>query len=121
MRSSALVFVAVAVLLVLPGCREGGREAAISQPRSDLSGVWIGPATTLEPPAPMTPRAQALFDAARPLFGPRSVPVANSNDPLVTCDPLAILRSIFLRAPLSGMELVQTPQWVLQLFRYQRA
>jgi hypothetical protein len=68
----------------------------------------------------MTPRGQALFDASRPLFGPRSVPVANSNDPLVTCDPLGILRGLFLRAPLSGMEIVQTPNRVLQLLQYQR-
>jgi hypothetical protein len=68
----------------------------------------------------MTPQGQALFDAAKPLYGPRSVPVANSNDPLVTCDPQGILRSILLRAPLSGMELVQTPNRVLQLIQYQR-
>jgi hypothetical protein len=69
----------------------------------------------------MTPRGQALFDAARPIYGARSVPVANSNDPIITCDPIGFPRIILIRAPLSAMEIVQTPDRVLQFFRYQRA
>jgi hypothetical protein len=68
----------------------------------------------------MTPTGQALFDAAKPLYGPRSVPVADSNDPVTTCDPQGFPRIILLRSPLSAMELVQTPDRVFQLFQYQR-
>jgi len=67
----------------------------------------------------MTPRGQALFDAAKPIYGARSVPVANSNDPIITCDPIGFPRILLLRAPLSEMELVQTPQRFFQFFRYQ--
>ena len=80
----------------------------------------MGPATTLLPPAPMTDRGQALFDATKPLYGPRSVPVAASNDPVNTCDPQGFPRILFLRSPLSGMELIQTSNRVLQVFYYQR-
>jgi hypothetical protein len=66
----------------------------------------------------MTVRGQALFDAAKPMYGPRAVPVAESNDPLVSCDPLGFPRSLFHER--RGMELVQTPNKILQLLQYQR-
>ena len=68
----------------------------------------------------MTPQGQALFDAARPIYGPRSVPVANSNDPIVGCDPIGFPRILLIRAPLNEMEIVQTPNRIFQFFRYQR-
>jgi hypothetical protein len=80
----------------------------------------MGPDKTLEPPAPMTPRGQELFDAAKPLYGPRSVPVGDSNDPVNTCDPQGFPRILFLRAPLSAMEFVQMPDRVFQFFQHQR-
>jgi hypothetical protein len=91
-----------------------------SVPPRDISGVWLGPgpAPELEPTAPMTPAGQALFDAAKPMYGPRAAPVAESNDPLVTCDPLGFPRSVLHE--LRGIEFVQTPNKVLQLLQYQR-
>jgi hypothetical protein len=115
MRSYLFRLAVLAFATVPLGC-----QAPTSPSRPDLSGVWLGPATTLEPSAPMTARGQALFDAAKPLYGPRSVPVADSNDPVITCDPQGFPRIILLRAPLSGMELVQTGDRVFQLFQYQR-
>jgi hypothetical protein len=120
--SSYLFRLAVlAVSAVLLGCQAsqtGTSTTSTSHP--ELSGVWIGPATTLEPPAPMTARGQELFEAAKPLYGPRSVPVGDSNDPVNTCDPQGFPRILFLRSPLSGMEFVQTPDRVFQFFQYQR-
>lgn len=113
MRSFLVRLAVLAVAAALLGCQDRA-----SHP--DLSGVWLGPATTAEPPAPMTATGQALFDAAKPLYGPRSVPVADSNDPVATCDPQGFPRIILLRAPLSAMELVQTPNRVFQLFQYSR-
>ena len=115
MRSSLFRLAVFALSTALLGCQ----APTTSQPRPELSGVWLGPATTLEPPAPMTDRGQAFFEAARPLYGPRSVPVADSNDPVITCDPQGFPRILFLRAPLSAMELVQTTDRVFQLFQYQ--
>jgi hypothetical protein len=115
MRSHLFLFATV-LLVLLTGCRNAER---ISEPHPDLNGVWIGPATNLEPPAPLTAKGQALFDASKPLYGPRSVPVADSNDPVNTCDPQGFPRILFLRSPLSGMEIIQTPNRVLQVFKYQ--
>src|SRR4030095_4719078 len=119
---SYLFSLAILALAAAPvGCqdRQPGTPAT-SGSHPDLSGVWLGPATTLEPSAPMTPTGQALFDAAKPLYGPRSVPVADSNQPVTTCAPQGFPRIILLRSPLSAMELVQTPDRVFQLFQYQR-
>jgi hypothetical protein len=93
---------------------------AAPPPKRDISGVWLGPgpAPALEPVAPMTPRGQALFDAARPMYGDRAVPVAESDDPLVTCDPLGFPRSVLHE--LRGMEFVHTPTKTLHLLQYQR-
>jgi len=113
----SVAMIAMAATLIACQPRATGTAKTSDSP-AELSGVWVGPATTLEPAAPMTPTGQALFDAGKPLFGPRSVPVAESNDPVTTCDPQGFPRIIFLRAPLSTMEFVQTPQRVFQLFQY---
>jgi hypothetical protein len=113
-----LVVLAFSVVIVAAGQR--APDATPAAPRRDVSGVWLGVAVPhLEATAPMTQRGQALFDAAKPMYGPRAVPVANSNDPLVTCDPLGFPRAILHE--LRGMEFVQTPTRVVQLLQYQRA
>ena len=114
MRSYLLRIAGFLSCALLYGCQT---QTAHSRP--ELSGVWIGPETTLEPPAAMTATGQAVFDAAKPLYGPRSVPVGNSNDPVITCDPQGFPRIILLRSPLSGMEFVQTSERVFQFFKYQ--
>src|SRR5262245_34662672 len=63
-------------------------------PKRDITGVWIGPVIPRKLPAPpMTPWAQKFFDEAKPLSGPRALPIAKTNDPLVTCDPLGFPRA----------------------------
>jgi hypothetical protein len=76
-------------------------------PKRDLSGAWVGPATTNKPdPAPpMTPAGQALFKerrgygAATQLArgGPEKEP-GESNDPFITCDPLGFPRNLLAHA-----------------------
>jgi hypothetical protein len=121
MRSYMLGLAAVALsaAIVAAGQQRAGDPRPAGPPRRDVSGVWLGVAApALEPVAPMTERGQALFDAAKPMYGPRAVPVAESDDPLVTCDPLGFPRSILHE--LRGMELVQSPDRVVQLLQYQR-
>jgi len=121
MRSCLFTLALLALSAALLGCRGGPPgTSTTAQSLPDLSGVWLGPEKTLEPPAPMTERGQALFDAARPLYGPRSVPVGDSNDPVTTCDPQGFPRIILLRSPLSAMEFAPTPGKVFQFFQYQR-
>ena len=106
---------AVLFLALPPGCQYASTS---SDAHPDLSGVWIGPATNLETPAPMTAQGQAIFESSKPLYGPRSVPAADSNDPTNTCDPQGFPRILFLRSPLSGMEFIQTATRLLQVFKY---
>jgi hypothetical protein len=120
MRSYLFSFVAVILSAFLFGCQGQQRNSTALPSHQDLTGVWIGPDKTLEPAASMTPAGQAFFDAAKPLYGPRSVPVGDSNDPVNTCDPQGFPRILFLRTPLSGMEFVQTTDRVFQFFQYQR-
>lgn len=120
MRSYLFKFAAMILSAALPGCQAHSPETQPASQLPELSGVWIGPAVTAQPAAPMTPRGQALFEAAKPIYGARSVPVANSNDPIIACDPIGFPRILLLRAPLSAMEIVQTPNRVFQFFRYQR-
>src|SRR5215471_5640174 len=120
MRSFLFGSAALILAVALLGCARQPGTSATSPSHDDLTGVWIGPDKTLEPAAPMTPTGQAFFDAAKPLYGPRSVPVADSNDPVNTCDPQGFPRILFLRTPLSVMEFVQTPNRVFQFFQYQR-
>ena len=120
MRFHVFRLAAIALSVSLAGCQSQPQTSTTALSNQDLSGVWIGPDKTLEPPAPMTTTGQAFFDAAKPLYGPRSVPVGDSNDPVNTCDPQGFPRILFLRTPLSGMEFVQTQDRVFQFFQYQR-
>jgi hypothetical protein len=63
----------------------------------DFSGVWMtvrvgggGIRNRANTPWPMTPWAQARYDAAKPGLGPRGRPLG--NDPIMTCDPVGYPR-----------------------------
>src|SRR6516225_11349536 len=77
----------------------------------DLAGTWARSNRVLtmsnETP-PMTAWGKAKFDAAKPVYGPRAVPGGYGNDPMSTCDPLGMPRSLFLEVSIYPMELVQT-------------
>jgi hypothetical protein len=106
---------AVLSVFIFAACQQGGSGAA----RRDLSGAWLGvPVPPLAVPPPMTARGQALFDAAKPMYGSRSVPVVQSDDPLVTCDPLGMPRSVLHET--RGVEFMQAPDKVVLLQQYQR-
>jgi hypothetical protein len=63
----------------------------------DFSGVWMtvrvgggGIRNRVNTPWPMTPWAEARYDAAKPGLGPRGRPLG--NDPIMTCDPVGYPR-----------------------------
>ena len=69
-------------------------------PTRDLSGVWVGPQDReLDPPPPMTPAGEALFELRKP-YGPvsRNPELGASNDPFITCDPLGFPRNLLAHA-----------------------
>jgi hypothetical protein len=91
----------------------------------NLNGVWTNdppPDTRAyqnsafgpEPPA-MTPWAQERYDKAKPTFGPKGVPVADTNDPVYQCFPPGTPRIYFHPFP---MEIIETPGRVLMVFEY---
>jgi hypothetical protein len=96
------------------------KKPATPAPKRDISGVWLGTGAVpkKEPVPPMTPWGQKFFDAAKPLQGPRALPIAKTNDPLVTCDPLGFPRSILYETRSVAFEHV--PRRTLELFQYQR-
>ena len=90
-------------------------------PKRDLSGLWHYEGTGASEPIapdnlipPMTPWAQARFDAERPGFGPRRAP--GGNDPILQCDPMGFPRVMFLNTP---FEFVQVAGRVIQFFEHE--
>ncbi len=120
MRAYMLGLVAITLSAgVFAAGQEPGGGSAPPPPPRDIFGVWLGgPAPVLEPTAPMTARGEALYAAAKPIWGARAVSVVESDDPLVTCDPLGFPRSVLHET--RGIEFVQAPDKVVQLLQYQR-
>jgi hypothetical protein len=94
----------------------------------DLTGVWTSDASRLpervrgawvwafDPELPpMTPWALERFAKAKPTFGPKNYPVAETNDPVYECFPPGTPRIYFHPFP---MEIIQTPGRVLILYEY---
>jgi len=95
----------------------------------DISGVWNArpPAHAQLPelilyfstfgkgePA-MTPWAEALYKSAKPSFGPRSVTMEQTNDPVYQCFPPGMPRVYLHPFP---MQIIQLPTEVVMLFEY---
>jgi hypothetical protein len=96
------------------------KPAAGSAPIHDISGVWAGPALpTLQEPAPFTPVGKERYEANKATWGPNAVGLAESNDPLITCDPLGFPRSMLYET--RGFEFVHTATKTIELLQYQRA
>jgi hypothetical protein len=115
---------ALAVLsIVLIG--SASRSAAQNKPAKafdphDLSGiVWKAPVrvTTGNEISPMTAWGKEEFNANKPFNGPRMIPLEESNDPMIKCDPLGFPRNLFYE--IRHMKFVQTPGETVQLFQYQ--
>jgi hypothetical protein len=123
-RSKQFAYLACLSLIAQVACarqqqRPDDKGGPAPAPKRSLAAVWTGsPNPQMEPVAPMTPAGQALFDAAKPIWGPRAVPVGESNDPLVFCDPLGFPRNVVHET--RGMEFVHGPEKTIQLMQYQR-
>jgi hypothetical protein len=87
----------------------------------DLNGVWIGKRnggvavdTKLKPP--MTPWAQARWDAAVPTVGPRVI-IGKENDPILHCNPDGIPKLLGVPQP---FEIVMLPNRMFMFFEHNR-
>lgn len=87
----------------------------------DFNGVWIGKRnggtavdTKLKPP--MTPWAQARWDAAVPTVGPRVI-IGKENDPILRCNPDGIPKLLGVPQP---FEIIQLPKRMMMFFEHNR-
>ena len=104
--------------LPLFGERPSDAKPPAPAPKRDLTGVWQLKGTGgAESPAPetamppMTPWAQAKFDAEKPGYGSRAVP--DGNDPILQCDPAGFPRIMYFPTP---FEFMQASGRLLQFF-----
>ncbi len=86
-------------------------------PRQELSGEWGGPlsAPKIDPVPPLTAWGQAQFAAHK---SNQRISVANSNDPLDTCDPLGFPRNALWES--RGIAFAKMADKVVELFQYER-
>ena len=87
----------------------------------DLSGVWKAPVrvTSGREVAPMTPWGLERFNSNKPFNGVdkvRMVPLAESNDPMIVCDPLGFPRNLFYQ--IWHIKFLQMPKETVQLFEF---
>jgi hypothetical protein len=130
-RSRFLFFTAVLAATLAfssAACAQAGQQQSSSKaiapaPKRDLSGVWqlqgTGGAESFAPETempPMTPWAQARFDAAKPGYGSRGAP--GGNDPILQCDPIGFPRIMLMPTP---YEFIHASGRVLQFFEREHA
>ena len=131
-----LSLVAAALASSSPMLAQAGKvsaeQARTAQAPADLSGVWR---RSRRPPdktrkytiyelafsltnvvPPMTPWAEAKYKANKPNVGPRSVSLAESNDPIMQCAPPGVPRIYQIRG--EPMEIAHIPGRVLMIFEY---
>jgi hypothetical protein len=100
------------------GCAfSAGVLCAQSQNPRDFNGIWSfngNRALSNNTPA-MTAEGKAKFDSNKPSYGARAIPPALGNDPAGKCDPLGLVRLMLFPRP---MEIIQTPQRIVQFFEW---
>jgi len=119
MRYLVAVIAAVVVLAAQPAAAQTAPSGG------DFSGVWTGhrmPETRSfggwafhEELPPMTDWAEERYQTAKPTFGPTSVTVADTNDPVYQCYPPGTPRIYFHPFP---MEIIQLDGRVMMVFEY---
>jgi hypothetical protein len=123
MRQFAVM--AVVLLASLPA----GAQTVASRPSGEhaanLGGVWNGHRAPgggsyggygfSEELPPMTAWAMERYQSAKPTFGPTSVSVADTNDPVYQCFPPGTPRIYFHPFP---MEIIELPGRIMMVFEY---
>lgn len=107
-----------------PGPAENKQPKTLPAPARDLSGIWDGGRKGILPNTgavipPLTAWGQEKFNANRPGYGPKELPVGLTNDPLDSCDPAGFPRDDLFE--LRIIQIVQTSHSVLVLYQFQRA
>jgi len=86
-------------------------------PKKDLTGFWGGPAAQkTNPVPPMTPLGQQVFKTHK---NESEYVVAESNDPIKSCDPLGFPRNMVFQT--RGLVVAQMPDRMLVMSMYNKA
>jgi hypothetical protein len=89
-------------------------KPAAPAPKHDLSGAWAGPVDSVGHNfAPYTPLGEerAKLNKPEPVYH-----LANTNDPLTTCDPLGFPRNVLNET--RGTRFAQLPDRMIVLYQY---
>ena len=92
-------------------------KSSAPAPKRDLNGAWTGPVAFIGqnfPPYTALGAERAKLNKSEPVYH-----LANTNDPLMTCDPLGFPRNIINET--RGMRFAQLPDRMIILYQYQRA
>lgn len=119
---SAMAALPALIHAQMPGQQSPTAKSTASAPADphDMAGMWEffqglpGQgiyATPSKDHPPMTPWAQAKYDAAKPGYGPKAQ--AGGNDPILKCNPAGIPRILFFPQP---FEIFQAPDRVFMFF-----
>jgi len=126
--ASTVVLAAVLALSTVAvsqtGQPSGAAKAQSAKPQPfdphDLSGVWSmhqkAQDTLSKDPPPMTPWAQARYDANKPGIGRLDRIVPLGNNPMMICDPIGFPQIMF--HVLYPVEVVQIPGRVFEFFDF---
>ena len=93
-----------------------GNKPSGPAPKRDLNGVWTGPVDSIgQNFPPFTPEGEERFkmNKPEPIFH-----LANTNDPLATCDPLGFPRNVLNET--RGMQFIQLPDRMMIIYQYQK-
>jgi len=91
-------------------------KPATPAPKHDLNGAWTGPVASIGhnyPPFTSLGEQRFKLNKPEPVYH-----LANTNDPLMTCDPLGFPRNVINET--RGMRFAQLPDRVIVLYQYQR-
>ncbi len=95
---------------------------AAPAPRRDLSGIWVPPGISpigfSDKHPPFTPLGLKMFRDNKPGRGITEVPVADTNDPLDSCDPAGFPRNEIFEFRV--VEIAPAPDRMNFLYQYQR-
>jgi hypothetical protein len=118
-------FAALAILTLPLGAYAQGSNAGDqaktppAAPAPDISGVWsargLSASIFAAGDSRMTPWAKTQYDMAKPSFGPKSVLLTETNDPVYKCLPPGVPRIYFHPFP---VQIVQIPGQVVLMFEY---
>ena len=90
-------------------------KPSVPASKRDLNGAWTGPVGFVGNFPPYTPLGaeRAKLNKSEPVYH-----LANTNDPLMTCDPLGFPRNIINET--RGMRFSQLPDRMIILYQYQK-